>query len=191
MDEAGIPLVIRVGEAVDVFQKLVDTYDIKRIFAHQETGIKWVGDRNKTVKQYLDSRQVEFIEYQQNGVIRNIKSRDGWASAWMQHMQKPLMTIPKLTGLSIDSDDIPEADTLGLLDDHCTGRQTGGREKGLQYLKSFLSERGEGYAKEMSSPVTAFESCSRLSPYIAMGCLSIREIHQAVYKANYVLIQHA
>ena len=31
----------------------------------------------------------------------------------------------------------------------------------------------------MSSPVTAFTHCSRLSPHLAFGCLSIREVYQA------------
>ncbi len=30
----------------------------------------------------------------------------------------------------------------------------------------------------MSSPVTAFESCSRISPYITFGCVSIKEVFQ-------------
>ena len=30
----------------------------------------------------------------------------------------------------------------------------------------------------MSSPVTAFEACSRLSPYLAWGSLSLREVVQ-------------
>ena len=34
----------------------------------------------------------------------------------------------------------------------------------------------------MSSPVSAYEACSRLSPYLAFGCLSIREVYQAVQR---------
>ena len=30
----------------------------------------------------------------------------------------------------------------------------------------------------MSSPVTAYTSCSRLSPYITFGCVSIKEVFQ-------------
>tara|TARA_E500000178_G_C16997201_1_gene743802 strand:+ start:158 stop:1021 length:864 start_codon:yes stop_codon:yes gene_type:complete len=35
------------------------------------------------------------------------------------------------------------------------------------------------YSREMSSPNTAFDSCSRLSPYISYGCLSLRTITHA------------
>lgn len=36
----------------------------------------------------------------------------------------------------------------------------------------------------MSSPNTAFNACSRLSPYIAFGIISIREIYQALLEAE-------
>jgi len=35
------------------------------------------------------------------------------------------------------------------------------------------------YRADMSSPVEGWEGCSRLSPYLAFGCLSMRTIHQA------------
>jgi deoxyribodipyrimidine photo-lyase len=34
----------------------------------------------------------------------------------------------------------------------------------------------------MSSPVTGWEGCSRLSPYLAFGCISLRTVHQAAVR---------
>ena len=48
-------------------------------------------------------------------------------------------------------------------------------------LSSFLEERGRDYRKEMSSPLTAFRSSSRLSPHLAWGTLSMRETAQATW----------
>ena len=56
--------------------------------------------------------------------------------------------------------------------------------KDLKLLNQFLYKRGEGYTKEMSSPVTAFESCSRLSAHLAFGTLSLREVFQACENRN-------
>lgn len=39
----------------------------------------------------------------------------------------------------------------------------------------------------MSSPVTAWEGCSRLSPYLAWGCISLREVYQRTKAAADVL----
>ncbi|MCG7860542.1 hypothetical protein MD537_26400, partial [Flavihumibacter sediminis] len=45
--------------------------------------------------------------------------------------------------------------------------------------ESFLQQRGEQYQRAMSSPVEGVSACSRLSPYLAWGALSMREVAQA------------
>ena len=60
---------------------------------------------------------------------------------------------------------------------------TGGETAGIRALESFTSTRGHRYHREMSSPNTAYESCSRLSPYLAWGCLSMRSVVQAIRMA--------
>jgi deoxyribodipyrimidine photo-lyase len=46
-------------------------------------------------------------------------------------------------------------------------------------LDSFLNQRGRDYRYRMSSPVTAFDASSRLSPHLAWGTVSMREVAQA------------
>jgi deoxyribodipyrimidine photo-lyase len=58
-------------------------------------------------------------------------------------------------------------------------RQRGGRLAGLQVLQSFLDMSCAGYRGGISSPLIAPQACSRLSPHLAYGCLSIREVVQA------------
>ena len=48
----------------------------------------------------------------------------------------------------------------------------------LGLASSFLTERGVDYPREMSSPSTAWNSCSRLSPHLAWGTLSVRQVFQ-------------
>ena len=43
-----------------------------------------------------------------------------------------------------------------------------------------MLDRGENYQKEMSSPITAENSCSRLSTHITYGNISLREIKKAI-----------
>jgi deoxyribodipyrimidine photo-lyase len=50
-------------------------------------------------------------------------------------------------------------------------------------LQSFLSERGADYRRAMSSPLTAFDACSRLSAHLALGTVSMREAWQAAERA--------
>ena len=51
----------------------------------------------------------------------------------------------------------------------------------LDTLNSFLTERGRDYRWQMSSPVTAFDASSRLSPHLTWGTLSMREVAQAIW----------
>lgn len=46
-------------------------------------------------------------------------------------------------------------------------------------MASFLHERFALYAQSISKPLESRRGCSRLSPYLAWGCLSIRQVYQA------------
>lgn len=63
-------------------------------------------------------------------------------------------------------------------------RQRGGRAAAEGLLHEFLTQRGEHYRREMSSPLTAESACSRLSPYLAYGVMSIREVVHALWQAR-------
>lgn len=56
--------------------------------------------------------------------------------------------------------------------------QHGGESHASQLLESFLGERGQHYAARLSAPNSAWESCSRLSPYLAWGQISLRVVLQ-------------
>ena len=58
-------------------------------------------------------------------------------------------------------------------------RQRGGERAAASVLDDFLARRGRHYAGGISSPLSAPTSCSRLSPYLAFGAVSIRRVWQA------------
>jgi len=177
----GQPLVIRVGEIIPILKQLETHYPIAAMHAHEQTGNDWTYQRDRRVRAWAKNTGIEMFEYRQNGVIRGLANRNGWAKRWNAFMQRSPSATP--TGLtpvpSIDTGRIPSAGQLGLTEDPCPGRQAGGRIAGTQLLSTFLQRRGQDYRREMSSPVTAFDSCSRLSPHFANGTLSIREAKQA------------
>ena len=133
----------------------------------------------------MQVKNIPWHEPVQNGVVRRLDDRDGWAARWYHQMKKPLINKP-LTLQTIEEpiNVLPNYTELGLSEDGASDLQKGGRIEALKVLHSFLYERGEGYTKEMSSPVTAFESCSRLSTHLAFGTLSVREVFQAYEKRN-------
>ncbi len=180
----GVPLIVRSGRVTEVLQQLQETVGINGLWSHQETGNTWTFERDKAVKAWTRDQGIPWIEIQQHGVIRGLKSRTGWAQRWDRFMQRPLAAPP--TGIraidGINPGVIPTAREMDLADDACPGRQRGGRASGLDLLASFLGTRGAAYHKEMSSPLTAAESCSRLSAHLAIGTLSMREVAQAAWR---------
>ena len=57
--------------------------------------------------------------------------------------------------------------------------QRGGQSQALATLDSFLHQRSVHYRSDMSSPEEGWTGCSRLSPYLAWGCLSMKTVTQA------------
>lgn len=182
----GRPLMVRMGEAVDVLRDLHERFGVAALWSHEETGNDWTYARDRAVAAWAKAEGIVWREERQFGVVRRLKSRNGWAARWDQDMAQPLTPPPRaLRPLpdGVGADDwptrLPSAKDLGLAADPCPSRQTGGRSAGLELLASFLTRRGRDYRFEMSSPVTAFDASSRLSPHLTWGTLSMREIAQA------------
>ena len=56
--------------------------------------------------------------------------------------------------------------------------QPGGESYAWKYLQSFLKERYVNYSKHISKPALSRKGCSRLSPYISYGNISVRMVYQ-------------
>ncbi len=180
----GQPLCIKVGHAVAIFREIHKRHGVASLWSHQETGNGWTFARDLAVAAWAREQGVPWHEARQFGVIRRLKSRNGWASAWDRAMAEPIIKPPMaLQPLSSDwPAHIPSFSELGLPPDPCSHRQPGGRAAGLANLESFLEERGRNYRFQMSSPVTAFDACSRLSPHLTWGTVSMREVAQATWR---------
>jgi deoxyribodipyrimidine photo-lyase len=184
LEKLGQKLIIKIGQAEEIISDLINKFNIEKVFSHQETWNFFTYQRDLKIKKLLAEKNISWFEYQQFGVFRKLKNRDGWAKRWQELMNQKIFSPPKkLAKINIESDKIISYQQLNLAEDNCTLRLKGGRSKALKILSSFLSNRGENYTFEMSSPNTAFKSCSLLSAYIAFGVISIKEIlHQVNLK---------
>ena len=177
---AGAPLIVRVGDAVEVLERMCRQHRISRIVSHEETGNLWTFARDKRVAAWAKAAGVAWTELPQSGVVRRLAGRNGWASRRDSFTAQPQLPAPDaLTPVAgVEPGVIPTVRALRLAEDRCAHRQTGGRQHGLLALDSFLTKRGEPYRAAMSSPLTGERACSRLSPYLALGALSGREVAQ-------------
>ena len=178
--ELGGELTLRVGEMPEVLETILSEQPIAHLWAHEETGTYASYVRDRHVRAWAKAKGLPFTELPNNGVVRRLKTRDGWAQGWQARMRQSVVPIPEtLTSPKLKSGRIPSLKRLDLPSSSKSLTPVGGESCALEVLNSFLFERGQFYRSEMSSPVTAFEGSSRLSPYLAWGNISVRQAYQA------------
>lgn len=177
-------LVVRVGRMPDVLDELHRQFLITEIHSHEETGTGLTYDRDRRVALWARERGIVWSETSQNGVIRRLRSRDGWARKWANRMHRPLAPPPSrvMGDERVPRSAFPTAADLGLKESDREQIQQGGEREAWETLESFLEERGENYRREMSGPSTAEHSCSRISPYLAWGCISMAQVYQRLQR---------
>lgn len=180
----GQPLVIRLGHVLDVLQDLYQTYPIQSLWSNQETGNTWSYERDKRVAAWCRNHSIQWHDIQNHGVVRALKSRNGWAGQWDKFMAEPLTRPPSLAPIIDAPFWLPSSQDLNVVPDGCLNAQKGGRLAGQERLASFLDHRGRTYRSAMSSPLNGAAACSRLSPHLAWGTFSLREVTQATWSAQ-------
>jgi deoxyribodipyrimidine photo-lyase len=177
----GQGLCVKTGTMLEVLDQLNRKFSLSGMYAHEETANDWTYQRDKAVIQWCAEQQVTLHETPSNGVVRRLKNRDDWSKQRNSRMAQPLIPKPLKLNPLIDFElgAIPDKDH-SIFGESVPGiTQTGGRRAGIQTLKSFLSERGKQYLYTLSAPGLSEKHCSRLSPYLAWGTLSVREVVQS------------
>ncbi len=173
----GQPLIVRIGDVIDIFEEINKTFKIKGIYSHQETGDYLSYKRDQRVRKWSKENNIPWMEYLQFGVFRGSLKRDKWAKNNKKHFDKEIIKISKnFKKVSFKEEYLPSDEFFDFENDQCLGRCKGGRKEALKRLNHFLNNEIYSYGKNISSPAKSYFSCSRLSPYITMGCLSLKEI---------------
>ena len=185
LSERGAELQVLKGSAADVFDSLHQRYEFATLWAHEETGNAITYKRDQAVIKWANSKGVSFVELPQNGVVRRLQDRDGWSRQWEQRMRETPVDGPQSLSCpdGLKRSAIPTAPDLKLKQSPREIDIKGGEKAGIEMLNSFIQNRGHRYHREMSSPNTAYGSCSRLSAYLAWGCVSMRTVVQHVRAA--------
>ena len=186
----GQPLVVRIGDVTRVLGEIHRQLGITAVWSHEETGNAWTYARDRRVGAWLRSHGIPWNELQNHGVARRLASRDGWAKGWDQFMAEPVALASSLKPQGIGAGRVPRAKDLGLEPDPCEFRQPSGRDAALERLRTFLEDRGETYRRDMASPASGEKACSRLSPHLAWGTVSMREVAQATWARQRELKEH-
>ena len=170
------------GNSLDVFEFLYTKFDIQTIFSHNESGTERSWLRDKSISKFCEQYNILWQESQQNGVVRGLKNRANWAKLWNDFMGKPLInnSYSKTKKINIEHPFILPEKLEKKLNHYPKSYQPAGENMGWRYLDSFLEDRGVNYQKHISKPTESRVSCSRLSPFLSWGNLSIRQVFQYV-----------
>lgn len=181
----GHELYVLTGEMPELLDQIHPIFPFSQLLSYEEVGIDFTYQRDKAVKRWCQQKQVTWLEFPVHGVDRGRKNRVDWRANWFKRMEAP-QNKPDLEKLSTVC--LPKAfvaakshDLSPYLGKH--KRQVGGENTAQRYLSSFLNERAVHYHKHISKPLLSRRSCSRLSPYLAWGNVSMKQLYQASRQA--------
>lgn len=172
------------GSMVSVLSSVHAKFQFTELHSHMETGHALSYARDKVVKGWCEHHSVTWIEASSSDTFRPHPAREGWSRRWHDRATRRIVPIPK----SISTPDknlftqaVPELSCTDLgLPTPASGRQKLSEGSAERLLTRFLRERSGRYTSEMSSPLTAPALCSRLSPHLALGLISSRQVLQRI-----------
>ena len=173
-------------EVVTAFNQISNSYKINTVFSHQETGLLITYNRDKEFTRYCRNNSINWTENTNNGVLRGLLNREDWFDKWDDYMYDSQIKNKFDENQFINCEEINELEkyfqTVNLETKKEAPFQKGGTKMAWRYANTFFEKRHEKYMFNISKPALARESCSRLSPYIAWGNVSIRQIFQEATK---------
>jgi len=187
---------VRSGEVPAVLAQLHALVPFARLLSHEETGNALSFARDKAVAHWCRAQGVVWQEFAQFGVVRRLQDRNHWHRHWSAHTQAAQLPSPAPGALQFQASPwpaqpVPTAQALGLGAWDPAERQRGGCSNARAVLDDFLLNRCRQYRGGISSPLSAPTACSRLSPYLAFGCLSLRQVVQATELKILQLQEHS
>ena len=187
ISDTGDGIVYRTGCVIEALSELHRRMPIRELLSHREVGNHVSQQRNALVASWAAEHGVTWTQCSQDGVsdVRHAQLDEGsWAKKWNDQMGAAAHSAPHQLRLvrGIEHGSLLDARACGVV--HLgarPGAQLGGETRALSTLASFLDTRGEHYSDELSSPLTGWDSCSRLSPFLSWGHISLRHVFQSLH----------
>jgi len=185
LGELGCCVWVLEGEICALLTELHRHRPITRLISYEETGLEVTYERDRRVLALAHTLGFEWLEWPTNGIERKRTHRRGWNARWNRRMSAPPVSVD-LKALQERTISLPET----LLGQQCqrmaqwqrsaASFQVGGERAGRHRLNLFLEKDAGGYQRFISKPEQSRRHCSRLSPYLAWGNLSLRQVANAL-----------
>jgi deoxyribodipyrimidine photo-lyase len=182
--------------AIDFFSQLIHHHEIGFVFSHQETGNLASFNRDLLVSKFFKARAIEWKEFKPSYIVRGLRSgRMAWKEKWKSWMEElthePNWNQAKERNIFINE---PLNLTCSMeIRNKLNSKfqksletenqfQIGGLEEAEKNFQSFIKSRYKKYSACISKPEESRTHCSRLSPYLAFGVLSAKQVYKETKK---------
>ena len=174
------------GNAMSIFEKLHQEFQFDSVWSYAETGVDLTFQRDIKLKKWFSQRNISWKEFPTHAVIRGKKRKSAfWSAGWEAYVRSEIWNpnLPELKSISLDNSSVSK----DIFQNNWSANsefQPGGESYAWKYLNSFLNERHRQYFRSISKPEASRKHCSRISPYLAWGNISIRQAWQAAEMAK-------
>jgi len=166
------------GDTTEILKNISKKFNISEIYSHHVFKNNYLSKIDGKISKFFKECNIQWYLFNQFGIQLGKRDRYRWSYNWNKFINQPVLEKRVNCNFIIDPDHNKNcAISTNFIDDKLI--QEGGRKNAVKLLNSFLDNRSDNYQKEMSSPITGEKSCSRLSPYITYGNISLREIYKA------------
>lgn len=187
LDQIGMGrIAIFFDEIENVIRKFKSHYKVQNLVSHQETGVEFTFNRDQRIAKFCNEEKIQWIELayhpiKRGGTTPNISDQ---AKNWHKWVRRPIKPIAWNQSLvrPIDDDHQIVMDFLKPYEHH--ERQRGGSRLAHQRLDEFIALGFKNYMSSISKPQESRFYCSRLSPHLAWGNISVREVFQAIQRSS-------
>lgn len=187
--QLGEPRILHaVGEPTAVLDRLHQQVKIAHLLSHEETGLALTFARDQAVAAWCRDNTVKWTEYPSGAVRRALQNRRNWRSHWQRVMTAPTydVDLAHVQWHDWQHSVLASHYMMPLLQDAGGDFQPGGERRAWQTMKHFYVTRGRRYHLDIAKPLAARQSCSRLSPYLAWGNVSLKQAYQYLcYQRKY------
>lgn len=179
LQERGGALVEMTGSAPALLEQIWQLQPFATLWSHQETG-NWASyQRDELVAAWCRKRSVTWRQSPRNGVIRgqDARAKRDWLAELDVYSSSEPVKAPRTIVPSgwhpMRAEPVAPLQAAG---HDKPGRIKGGRAEAIRLLTDFIRTKAIRYPHAISSPITAEHGCSRLSPFLAHGVITMREI---------------
>jgi deoxyribodipyrimidine photo-lyase len=172
----GAKVITMHGSAIDILKTLKDC-GISELFSHQEIGLAHTYKRDKDVSSWCKANAIEWNESHYGAVKRPLNDRFTWRTHWFERIASPTID-PNLNDICWYEDDSLAKDMPSVWAQKQEHFQLGGERRAWHTLYDFFKGRGKRYFGNIGKPLDARQTCSRMSPYLAWGNISLKQVYQ-------------